>query len=193
MLDFKLKTITDADFFYIPNYIKEPEVSDLFERLKLQVDWKTEYMSFYGKITKLPRLNAYYGEKDYVYSGILNKKREYPEVISAVIKHSSELVSLSTFNSVLLNYYRNEKDTISWHSDDETSLGANPEVASLSFGQERVFYIRNKTTKLVTKLTLESGSLLIMGNNSQVNYEHKLPRVNSKLGERINLTFRKVI
>lgn len=49
-----------------------------------------------------------------------------------------------TFNSLLCNLYRDEKDSVDWHSDDEPSLGSSPVIASLSFGATRTFEMRKK-------------------------------------------------
>ena len=40
--------------------------------------------------------------------------------------------------------YRDGKDHVSWHSDDETLFGRLPTIASVSLGDLRVFELRKK-------------------------------------------------
>ena len=53
-----------------------------------------------------------------------------------------------TFNSMLANLYRDGHDSLAWHSDDETSLGPEPTIASISFGDMRTFQLRKKPPKV---------------------------------------------
>lgn len=62
-----------------------------------------------------------------------------------------------TFNSVLINLYRNDKDSVSWHSDDEMTLGICPTIASVSLGETRKFEIRPKI-----RVTLSSQVLRLI-------------------------------
>jgi len=94
------------------------------------------------------------------------------------------------FNSVLVNLYRNEKDSNGWHSDDEKELGTKPIIASLSFGATRRFQLKHKNLPLKHTLTLENGDLVIMRGLLQSNWKHQIPKENYVCGPRINLTFR---
>ena len=108
------------------------------------------------------------------------------------LKHAIEAVSNHRFNSVLLNYYRDGKDSNGWHSDDEPELGHNPVIASLSLGAPRDFHLRHKTNQQTThKMTLENGSLLVMCGSTQHNWQHHIPK-RAKAQGRINLTFRTI-
>ena len=111
------------------------------------------------------------------------------------IKNKIEKVSGSKFNSVLLNYYRDGKDSMGWHSDDEPELGKNPVIASLSFGQKRVFHLRHRFDKEIpkVKLNLDHGSLLIMAGETQHFWQHQIPKTARKIEGRINLTFRWIL
>jgi len=97
------------------------------------------------------------------------------------------------FNSVLLNYYRDGKDSVAWHSDDEKELGENPVIASLSLGITRRFELRHRKRDVPKSVfELENGSLLLMGPGIQENWHHQVPKQPGLIGERINLTFRKI-
>ena len=106
-----------------------------------------------------------------------------------------ELVSSSaqvSFNSVLLNLYRDGSDSVSWHSDDEEELGAEPTIASMSLGATRRFRLRERRTRESLGLDLADGSLLLMSGASQRDWEHCLTKTKRAVGPRINLTFRVV-
>jgi alkylated DNA repair dioxygenase AlkB len=97
------------------------------------------------------------------------------------------------FNTALGNLYRNGKDSVGWHSDDEPDLGVNPTIASLSLGATRRFLIRNKNDrKLSGEFNLSHGSLLVMSGAMQVEWEHCIPKAATCDEARINLTFRAI-
>ena len=107
------------------------------------------------------------------------------------IKMYVESVSDTTFTSVLLNYYRDRKDSNGWHADNEKELGTNPVIASVSFGAERIFQLKHNTDKDQKKnILLEHGSLLIMKGTTQHFWKHQIPKTSKPIGARINLTFR---
>ena len=108
-----------------------------------------------------------------------------------LIKQRVEQVCGSTFNSVLLNYYRDGKDSNGWHSDDEPELGHEPVIASLSLGAARDFHLRHKQNRQVHKMNLKPGSLLLMSGKTQACWQHHIPK-RASAEPRINLTFRTV-
>ena len=82
---------------------------------------------------------------------------------------------------------------MSWHSDDEESLGHNPSIASVSFGAVRSFQLRHRQDKrLRHTMALAPGSLLLMQGPTQHYWHHQVPKT-SKAGTRINLTFRLIV
>jgi alkylated DNA repair dioxygenase AlkB len=97
------------------------------------------------------------------------------------------------YNSVLLNYYRDGRDSMGMHSDDEAELGPEPAIASLSFGAARTFVLRHKRTKETLKLPLGDGSLLFTAGALQANWLHGINKTSRPVGARLNLTFRKIV
>src|SRR5690606_23089936 len=89
--------------------------------------------------------------------------------------------------------YRDGRDAMGWHSDDEPELGPEPLIASLSLGAVRRFVLRRRDDP-ARKLALElgPGSLLLMGGSTQRYWKHALPRTARPVGARINLTFRQI-
>jgi alkylated DNA repair dioxygenase AlkB len=96
---------------------------------------------------------------------------------------------------VLLNHYRDQHDAMGWHSDDEPELGRNPLIASLSLGAIREFQLRHRQRDdlPIERLALAPGSLLIMAGPTQRHWKHRIRRESRTLGERINLTFRRIL
>ena len=97
------------------------------------------------------------------------------------------------FNSVLVNYYRDGKDSMGWHSDDEKELGPNPTIASISFGSERDLVFRNKISKETRSIAQAHGCLILIDGKTQKNWQHSIKKTQKAIGPRINLTFRNII
>ena len=128
----------------------------------------------------------------YRYSENQMHSRRWVEPLIA-IKQRVEDIALESFNSVLVTYYRDGYDHVSWHADDEAELGGAPVIASLSLGASREFQYRHKDTGESASMQLHSGELLIMQPEFQRQWEHAVPLQAEVVEPRINLTFRKVI
>ena len=116
------------------------------------------------------------------------------ETVKTIHERVADL-SGSTFNSVLINFYRNGQDSVAWHADDEAELGAAPVIASVSLGAERIFELKQKyqVPAKKYKLSLRHASLLIMAGTMQQHWLHQLPKEKALAEARINLTFRNII
>lgn len=186
-----LNVIDNGQYWFYPSFFSRLE-SDLFLRkLRTDIEWKQETMNMYGKQVNFPRLTAWYGDNDkpYSFSGItLTPKIWTKELLE--IKEKIEPLSKVSFNSVLLNLYRNGKDSISWHTDAEKELGINPVIASVNFGATRKFQLRHIKTKERLEIDLTHGSLLIMQGELQHFWQHQVPKTSQNVSDRINLTFR---
>lgn len=184
--------IKDGELLLYPHLFSPQASDDFLAKLQETVDWKQEEIRLYGRLIPLPRLTAWFGDegKTYMYSGITVQPEPWTSTLLEV-KSRVEEVSNVTFNSVLLNYYRNERDSVSWHSDDEPELGKNPLIGSVSLGDVRTFQLRHKVDKsLVINKELPHGSYLEMVGSTQHYWLHQIPKRSRKIGPRINLTFR---
>ena len=158
------------------------------------INWKQDSINLYGKRIPLPRLTSWYGDsgKSYTYSGITSQPNEW----NKGLLHIREMVERCAgveFNSVLLNWYRDGEDHLSWHSDDEKELGVNPIIASANFGETRDFIVRRKDDKSKrVVLPLKHGTLLLMKGELQSFWEHSVPKRKNVRGSRFNLTFRRI-
>lgn len=183
--------ITNGAYIYIPNFYQPDKANSLFSSLREKIKWKQESMQMYGREVQFPRLTAWYGENDkpYSFSGITLQPFPWTSELMSIKKDIEPLSGVS-FNSVLLNLYRDGKDSISWHTDAEKELGKNPVIASVNFGAERVFQLRHMQTQERIDIPLKHGSLLIMLGELQHFWQHQIPKTKKPVGERINLTFR---
>jgi alkylated DNA repair dioxygenase AlkB len=164
---------------------------EVFERLLHETPWREESVVVYGKRHLQPRLTAWYGDASYTYSGLRLEPLPWTALLLE-IRAAVESACGQRFNSVLLNRYRNERDSMGMHSDDEPELGNDPVIASLSYGATRTFILRHKRDKRTVRLPLEDGSLLLMSGQLQRNWLHGINKSTRPLGERLNLTFRYV-
>ena len=168
--------------------------ANLLRDLTEEIPWVQNKIRFYGRESLVPRLESWHGDEgmSYTYSGIKMDAKPWTKNLLK-IKESIEPIAMTTFNSVLINYYRDGKDRVAWHSDDEKELGKNPVIASVSLGAERKFKLRHKKYKenqLKHEVFLQNGSLLLMSGPTQHHWLHEVPRTAKPIGPRINLTFR---
>lgn len=182
-----------ADVSFLPNADFGLSAQVLFEKFRDEIVWQERTINVYGKSMLQPRLVAWYGEqgKEYSYSGISFTSLPFTDTL-LLIKSKIEALCGSTFNSVLLNYYRDENDSIAMHSDSERELGTEPVIASVSFGETRTFLFKSNLTGETVKLPLLSGSVLLMKGETQKNWKHGINKESQRCAGRINLTFRTI-
>lgn len=168
----------------------------LFSQLLAQTPWQEEDIVLYGKRYQQPRLVAWYGDKgrSYTYSGVTHNPLPWTPCLRQILQDVEHITNQS-FNTVLLNHYRNHRDSMGLHADDEPELGACPIIASLSLGEERTLLFRHKHDKSVPaiKIPLPSGSLLLMSGATQQNWKHGIAKERHPCAARINLTFRTIL
>lgn len=187
--------LPQADVQYFPAFFSKNESGLFLDELLRKIAWQTHAIRIFGKLRDQPRLSAWYGDPGtaYTYSG----KRFEPLPWIAVLKEIKARIEPSCgiqFNSVLANRYRNGRDSMGVHSDDEKELGKNPVIGSVSFGEPRIFRLRHRIQKeLKHDLELQDGSLLIMKGPTQHYWKHEVPKSTRVLRERINLTFRRIL
>lgn len=165
-----------------------------FNELFNTIEWRNDEAIIFGKHILTNRKVAWYGDKpyNYTYSNTTKKALPWTKELLA-LKQLAEEKTEATYNSCLLNLYHNGGEGMAWHSDGEKMLQKNGSIASLSFGAERKFSFKHKETKATTSLILEHGSLLVMKDETQTNWMHRLPPTTLIKRSRINLTFRTII
>jgi len=182
----------DANVLFYEAFFSEEESQSYFKVLQEKIAWKQQELTMFGKQIMIPRLIAWYGDdgKNYSYSGIEHESLAWTDELLK-IKVRVEAVAKIRFNSVLLNLYRDENDSVGWHSDDESELGQDPVIASISFGEVRQFQFKHRENDTLRQsIDLTSGSLLMMKGSTQHNWKHRIPKTKTAKGARMNLTFR---
>lgn len=179
---------------YRPGLFGPAEADELLQRFIVETPWKQRVQQLYDKEVITPRLTAWYGDPGTDYSAV-GKSNPLPWTPGLLmIKQKVEPLAGISFNSVLLNYYRDGNDSVAWHSDRENVLGKNPIIASVTFGQVRSFDIRRKADHHQKySVRLEHGSFLLMKAGLQEHWEHRIAKSTKHMEPRINLTFRVVI
>jgi alkylated DNA repair dioxygenase AlkB len=188
-----------AELAHWPAWLAPAEADALFESLLGQIAWETHVIRIRGREVSSPRLSCWIGDRgaSYMYSRTRFEPRPWPAALAALRARIDEACGAG-FNSVLANLYRDGRDAMGWHSDDEPELGQEPVIASLSLGAERRFVFRRKPTRgqanvrTALELRLAHGSLLRMAGATQRLYQHALPRALRVAAPRINLTFRRI-
>lgn len=183
-----------AEVWYTPEAFAPEECMQYYNLLREEIQWRTDKVRIFGKWIDQPRLTALYAENSnpYTYSGLTLIPLPYTRVLRSIL---SRVVTLTghEFSSCLLNLYRDGMDSNGWHADDEKELGNDPVIASVSFGEERIFHFRHKSDRTKKqKIILENGSLLLMKGSTQHYWQHQLPKSKRQMEPRINLTFRNI-
>ena len=186
--------LPDAEIIYYPQFFDKEQSDLIYTELLQDIAWQQDNITVFGNTHPQPRLTALYGNegKPYSYSNIKMQPHPWNSLLQK-IKYYIEETTGCQFTTVLLNQYRDGKDSNGWHADNEKELGTNPTIASLSFGSERVFQLKHNTINEAKKsIVLEHGSLLLMKGSTQHFWKHQIPKTAKPIGNRINLTFRSI-
>jgi alkylated DNA repair dioxygenase AlkB len=184
-----------AELWFAPDWLRAGQADALFAELRDSIEWETHRIRLFGREVDSPRLSSWIGDEgaSYTYSGTRFEPRPWPRALADVRRRLARELDCE-FNSVLANLYRNGRDYMGWHSDNESALGPQPIIASLSLGATRRFVLKHRQqSSWKLELPLAHGSLLVMRGDTQANYRHSLPRTARPVGERINLTFRQIL
>ena len=187
--------LADAELLFAPTFLSASRASALFEALREQIHWETHRIRLFGREVASPRLSCWIGDPgaSYVYSNARFEPKSWPWALADLREEISDAAG-ERFNSVLANLYRDGRDGMGWHSDDEPELGGQPVIASLSLGATRRFVLKHRhDPERKLAIELPAGSLLVMAGDTQRNYRHALPKTARPIGARINLTFRRIL
>lgn len=186
--------LPDADVRVWPQALTAAEADSLFASLRARIQWQAEDIVIFGQRRRVPRLVAWHGDPGtgYTYSGTMHEPQPWTPELRRLLDRVQALTG-HPYNSVLLNLYRDGNDGMGWHADDEPELGRNPVIASVSLGATRRFKLRHRRLRDVTAtLELAHGDVLLMAGTTQHTYVHAVPKTARAVGERINLTLRRI-
>lgn len=188
--------IIDAEVYYDPQLDFAEPADRLLARLIEEVPWRSASVRLWGQTYTQPRLVAWVGDPGcaYRYSGTTWPPLPWTPLVQD-IRARTERACAHSFNGVLLNYYRDHRDSMGLHSDDERELGRDPVIASVSFGEERKFVMKPKRrgASQPFRMRLASGSLLVMRGSTQHHWKHGIEKQSRACGPRVNLTFRQIV
>mgnify|MGYP005988738927 CR=1 FL=1 len=190
----KYKLFDNANINYYKNIISKDESEKLYKFLKLTVPWEQGVYNMFGKPVKTPRMLYAFRDKGIDITDVykVTGSIRWPKEITK-LKETVEKLTGKTFRYAQVNYYRNGKDYIGYHTDSEVKKGDI--IASVSLGVDRPFLFRHKEYKTndveKRKIILEDASLLVMDEHAAKRYwKHSLPKSLKITRGRINITFR---
>ena len=191
-------TLEDGgELLLLAPWLPPAEADAFLATLLTELPWAQKPIVMMGKQILQPRLVAWVGDPDaiYTYSGTENRPLPWTPTLTT-LRHRVEEAAGHPFNSVLANLYRHGEDSMGFHADKEPELGRNPVIASLSLGAPRRFQLRYTGKKkgiAGVDLSLGDGSLLIMRGTTQHFWRHGVPKQRTPVGPRVNLTFRRIL
>lgn len=184
--------LPQSDIRYVADFISPSAADQYFSSLLQEIPWQQDDIRVFGKTYPQPRLTSLFATNQlpYTYSNITMHPRPFSGALEEIKKRVDKYSGVA-FTTCLANLYRDGKDSNGWHADDEAELGQNPVIASVSFGQERVFHLKHRNRpSLRHRIVLQHGSLLLMQGETQHHWLHQIPKSARSMSERINLTFR---
>jgi alkylated DNA repair dioxygenase AlkB len=185
-----------GELLLFEEWLSAEEAGCFHDTLSREVPWEQKAIRMMGKQVMQPRLVAWFGDPDaiYTYSGLRNVPLPWSPALLE-LKARAEQDAGSPFNSVLANLYRDGRDSMGFHSDSERELGRDPVIASVSLGATRRFqlrYVGKQKGVAGRDIDLPGGSLLVMRGATQHFWRHGVPKEKGPVGPRINLTFRRI-
>ena len=183
--------LQNGEIGFVPDFISQELANYYFKLFQESLSFQQGTITLFGKTHPIPRLEAFFGidNQVYSYSGKTLETQSFTKELLEV-KTLIEEISDEKLNCVLVNLYRDGKDSNGWHADNEPELGKNPVIASLSLGASRRFDLKHNTTKEKISIELNHGSLLIMKGEMQHYWKHQIAKTTKVSTPRINLTFR---
>ena len=177
-----------------PSWLSPAEAADCHRAVRAEQSFAEREIVLFGKRIVQPRLVSWAGERPYRYSGQTLEPRPFTPAVGTLLRRANAFAGVA-FNHVLLNLYRDGRDSMGLHADDETELGPDPVVATLSLGAQRRFVLvpRRPSDGARHSVDLGSGSLLVMRGACQRRFRHGIPRDPRCTEERLSLTFRRIV
>lgn len=183
----------DGTVHYYGKLLNRSTADQYLQVLLNNIEWKNDEAILFGKRIITKRKVAWYGDRAFEYRYSNNTKKALPWTPELLqLKQLVEEKTGESFNSCLLNLYHTGEEGMAWHSDGEKDLKKDGAIGSLSFGAERKFAFKHKTSGETVSLVLEHGSLLVMKDTTQTYWLHRLPPTKQTRRPRVNLTFRTI-
>lgn len=179
----------------LPGFLANADAA-LLDSLRGDLPWRQELYFRAGGTVPAPRLTSFHGDPGctYVYSGIVYEPGPWTESLLE-LRARLRSVTGQDFNTVLANLYRDGRDSLGFHADNEPELGPVRDdlaIASISLGTPRRFVLKHRREPRRLCYELGHGDLLVMRGRTQQRWVHGVPKTSKAVGPRINLTYRVV-
>ncbi len=177
----------------IRGYLNEAQQTALLEEASAY-PLSSPIIKVYGRQHAIPRTQAWFGDEgcDYLFSGLFIRALPWPKYARLLQQKLKRDFGLNA-NGVLVNRYANGTESMGWHSDNEPEIAIGSDIASVTLGATRDFFIRHKSSHHKINISLESGDLLLMQWPMQNEWEHSLPKRMKVMEPRLNFTFRTLV
>lgn len=177
---------------YRPGFV--PDHGTRMETLLSELPLAPQSLRIMGRDVLTPRLCCWMGDGgcSYTYSGRRFDPVSWHPLLRSLRDRLDDLLGVP-FNSVLVNYYRDGKDSMGAHADNEPELGPaahNVVIASVTLGARRRFILRHEPSGWRRTWLLGEGDLFVMGGTTQRHHKHAVPKTKRAVGARMNLTYR---
>lgn len=184
----------DGEALLLRGFVAAREADGWLAALLEDLPWRQDRVRLFGREHRIPRRQVWVGDPGarYRYSGLDLDPQPWTSVLPE-IRERVEGAAAAAFDAVLCNLYRDGRDSVGWHADDEATLGARPTLASLSLGATRAFALRHRDRGAHRRVDLCHGDLLLMRGELQHRWQHALPKTRRPVGPRVNLTFRRIL
>lgn len=184
----------DGEVIYYGKQYTYDESRLMFNALFQHIQWENDQVQLFGKTHITDRKVAFYGNLrcKYNYSGKTHLALPWTDELLKLKSITEELTHV-TYNACLLNLYHSGKEAMGWHADNEREMKVGGSIASWSFGAERPFVFKHRSSGTKREVLLEHGSLLEMKGETQLFWLHQLPKRLRIDTPRINVTFREMV
>lgn len=183
--------VAKAPVLFYPNFIADAE--SLHNRL-----WQELAFVRYGN---RPRHEYWQNDFDlpYTYGKGAGERTYTPQPWHPAIWTIRDLIDIEIgahMDCCFVNGYRDGSDHLNWHADDSPEMDDARPIVVISLGAEREIWFRPKGDKTaeVSKLSLPSGSAVVMLAGMQETHDHRIPKAGfAPCGPRISLTYRGLV
>jgi len=189
LIEYKLENdghVEFCDTFLSPYFSKK-----LFESL-ITLEFKQSEIYVGDKKVLTPRLQAWMSDIN-IDASVYTRLNPNPwSEDMLILKNKLEELTRFKFDYVLINYYRDGNDYISYHSDREAIGNGKNIICGISLGETRKFILKHLEKNIPKRsFELKDGSLIIMkGDETQIYWKHTITKTAISKNLRISLTFR---
>ena len=165
---------------HTPELVAPATAQRWFECLHAGIAWRSGRRLMYEREVDVPRLRAHFQVAD----------ADLPQPLAKIMAVVGRAVP-APFDSIGLNLYRDEHDSVAPHNDKLADIVKGEPIVLLSLGATRRLTICAKQPlRRVLHVEMEAGSLLLMSWTTQLHYDHAIPKQRAPAGPRISLVFR---